>query len=471
MSSDTIYGFASGIGRAAVGIFRVSGPKAAAVVEALTGSVPQPRYARLTSFIDPLTQEILDRGLVLWFPGPTSFTGEDVAEFQCHGGIAVTAALTKTIGGLDGVRVAEPGEFTRRAFLNGKLDLSAVEGLSDLVEATTQAQRRQALRQVSGILRDRALAWRANLLEAAALIEGEIDFSDEADVPKEILGQVRHLLAPILAALQKELNSKLAERIRQGLIILIAGPPNAGKSTLMNALARRDVAIVSEYAGTTRDLLEVHLDIDDVPVTLIDTAGLRESSDPIEQIGMARARARSKEADLVLWLSEAVTPVPPDPLLAHEDLWVITTKSDLLVSAFETAPLAPPQDEVFSGFAASPPHPGALSKQAFRRMNCEMLSLSAETGENLDVLIDRLSAFARASVLTGEAGLITRARHRAAFQKAEAALTRVVEGVSRPIEFVAEDLRLATRALESLVGGVDVEDVLGEIFSRFCVGK
>jgi tRNA modification GTPase len=306
-----------------------------------------------------------------------------------------------------------------------------------------------------GNLKDQALLWRSSLLEASALIEGEIDFSDEADVPKHMTVRVCDLLTPILADLHRELNSRAGERIRDGLTVVIAGPPNAGKSTLLNALARRDIAIVSEHAGTTRDLLEVHLDMGGLPVTLIDTAGLRESTDPIERIGMSRARQRSKDANLVLWLSEKGIPVEPDAALARENLWVIFTKSDLAASegkfgasSFETAPSALLQDEGF-----------------------QMLSISAANGENLGLLIEKISAFARVLTSNGETGLITRERHRQMFQAAGSALERIVFDLARPIEFLAEDLRIATRALESLVGGVDVEDVLGEIFSRFCVGK
>lgn len=443
MTEDTIFAFASGVGRVAIGVFRLSGPKTGAVVEVLTGSLPPPRHAKLTNFVDPQSKDIIDQGLLLWFPGPASFTGEDAAEFHIHGGPAVQVAFAQAFGKIEGLRLAAPGEFTRRAFLNGKLDLSAAEGLADLIDAETEAQRRQAVRQMSGRLRDRTLAWRAVLLEAAALIEGEIDFSDEADVPKAVIGRLCDLLMPLLADLKKELSGRAAERIRDGLTIVIAGPPNAGKSTLLNALARRDVAIVSEHAGTTRDTIEVHLDIDGLPITLIDTAGLRESADPVEQIGMFRARERSKDADLVLWLSEAGAPAAPDPALAKAELWTLLTKSDLWPKN---------KDKKIPGQKTT-------------------LSLSAATGVGLDQLVEKLGTFAKNVTLNGEAGLITRERHRQAFQTGAEALERILADLNRPIEFLAEDLRLAIQALESLVGGVDVEDILGEIFSRFCVGK
>ncbi|WP_020173985.1 tRNA uridine-5-carboxymethylaminomethyl(34) synthesis GTPase MnmE [Methyloferula stellata] len=488
MTEDTIFAFASGAGRAAIGVFRLSGPKVRDIVEAMTapgsphgeGIVAlQPRYAQLVKFIDPRSKDIIDQGLVLWFPSPASFTGEDAAEFHIHGGPAVQAAFVQAFGKMEGLRPAVPGEFTRRAFLNGKLDLSAAEGLADLIDAETEAQRRQAVRLMSGRLRGQVSRWRAVLLEAAALIEGEIDFSDEADVPKAVAGRLRDLLMPLRADLTKELSARAAERIRDGLTIVIAGPPNAGKSTLMNALARRDVAIVSEHAGTTRDTIEVHLDIEGLPITLIDTAGLRESADPVEQIGMSRARERSKDADLVLWLSEAEAPIAPDPALLKTQVWPVFTKADLAQRGSapdphpeERAKLASrrmekPRPSPFEPAAAQPPQGERLSS-----IEADMgLSISAATGEGVDQLVEKLGAFAISATFNGEAGLITRERHRQAFGAAASALERILADLNRPIEFLAEDLRLATRALESLVGGVDVEDVLGEIFSRFCVGK
>src|SRR5947209_3365856 len=302
---QSIFALSSGRPPSAISIVRVSGPQAGAALTSLAGRIPMPRMATRAWLRDAKRQPI-DDAVVLWFPAPASATGEDVAEFHVHGGRAVLAALFAALSGFADVRAAEPGEFTRRAFENGKLDLTEAEGLDDLIHADTDRQRRQALRQLKGLLGDKARDWRARIIEASALIEAGIDFSDEGDVPAE-------LIAPALAkvkALLTEIEEVLAgqgrsERLRDGLVVAIAGPPNVGKSTLMNQLARREVAIVSPHAGTTRDVIEVQLDLDGYPVTVIDTAGIRETDDPVEQEGVRRARARAEDADLVLWLVEA----------------------------------------------------------------------------------------------------------------------------------------------------------------------
>ena len=301
---QTIFALSSGRPPNAISVVRVSGAHAGQILSSLTGRIPLPRMATRALIRDG-NQQPIDDAVVLWFPGPKSATGEDVAEFHVHGGRAVLAALFAALSSFEYTRAAEPGEFTRRAFENGKLDLTEAEGLDDLIHADTDRQRRQALRQLKGLLGDKARSWRAQIIEASALIEAGIDFSDEGDVPAE-------LIAPALAkikALHDEIEEVLAaqgrsERLRDGLVVAIAGPPNVGKSTLMNQLARREVAIVSPHAGTTRDVIEVQLDLDGYPVTVIDTAGIRETEDPVEQEGVRRARARAAEADLVLWLVE-----------------------------------------------------------------------------------------------------------------------------------------------------------------------
>jgi tRNA modification GTPase len=320
-ASDTIFALSSGRGPAAIAVVRISGPRAGMALTALGVKIPQPRKAGLARVRDPESGEMIDEALVLWFPGPNSETGEDVAELQLHGGRAVIAATLAALGRIEGLRAAEGGEFTRRAFENGKLDLTAVEGLADLVSAETEGQRRQAFRQMKGLLGDRAETWRQRLIQALALVEARIDFSDEADVPED-------LVQPALA-IANELRDEIAlaladggrgERLREGLVVAIAGPPNAGKSTLLNRIARREVAIVSPYAGTTRDVIEVHLDLGGLPVTLLDTAGIRETDDPVELEGVRRARARAADADLVLWVVDASAGPQPGASGAMADL-------------------------------------------------------------------------------------------------------------------------------------------------------
>src|ERR1700736_5854758 len=364
--SDTIFASASGAGRAAIAVLRLSGPAARTIVKSLAGKLPEPGAAALKTFRDPATGEAIDKGFVVFFPAPKTYTGEDYAEFHVHGGRAVVAAAMKAIGGIAGTRPAEPGEFTRRALLNEKMDLAEGEGLADLIDAETECQRRAALRQSEGVLGRQAAIWRGALLEAAALVEAEIDFPEEEGVPGSTGRRAGEILAPVLAGLKAELAAgRAGERLREGAIIVIAGPPNAGKSTLLNALARRDVAIVSPFPGTTRDIIEVHLDLGGCPATLIAKGGVRESFDAVEEIGIFRARDKAEKADLVLWLSEACAPVLPGvqggEVLPH------FTKSDLLPSA-ERQSLA-----------------GGLY-------------ISAESGENLDCLLVQMEGFPIAAV-------------------------------------------------------------------------
>src|SRR6266516_1654810 len=324
---QTIFALSSGRPPSAISIVRVSGPQAGAALTSLAGRIPMPRMATRALLRDAKRQPI-DDAVVLWFPAPASATGEDVAEFHVHGGRAVLAALFAALSGFADVRAAEPGEFTRRAFENGKLDLTEAEGLDDLIHADTDRQRRQALRQLKGLLGDRARDWRAQIIEASALIEAGIDFSDEGDVPAELiapaLAKIKTLLGEIRQVLAAQTRS---ERLREGLVVAIAGPPNVGKSTLMNQLARREIAIVSPHAGTTRDVIEVQLDLDGYPVTVIDTAGIRDTDDPVEREGVRRARARAAEADLVLWLIDATHEKSPQEGAAP--VWTVRNKIDL----------------------------------------------------------------------------------------------------------------------------------------------
>src|ERR1700693_3082886 len=330
---STIFALSSGRPPAAIAVVRVSGVQAGPALQRLTGGVPKPSEAVLGQVRDPATGEAIDEALALWFPAPRSETGEDVAELQLHGGQAVIAGVLNALGRIEGCRPAEAGGVTRRAFENGRLDLTAVEGLADLIAAETQAQRRLAFRQLKGLIGDRAEVWRRRLIEALALVEARIDFSDEADVPEDLLGpalhaaqQLRDEIAGVLA------DGRRGERLRDGLVVAIAGPPNAGKSTLLNRLARREAAIVSPYAGTTRDVIEVHLDLDGYPVTLLDTAGIRDSDEPVEREGVRRARQRAAAADLVLWVIDgsvgglAVDERPKN--LANVTIWLVRNKID-----------------------------------------------------------------------------------------------------------------------------------------------
>jgi tRNA modification GTPase len=444
-AGDTIFALASGAGAAGVAVVRISGPAAASALEALVGSVPPARQARRARFHDPTTGETIDQGLALFFPGPRSFTGEDVAEIQVHGSRAVIAALIEVLGGLAGFRLAEAGEFTRRAFENGKLDLTAAEGLADLVAAETAAQRRQALRQLDGALGHLYEGWRARLLRALAHLEAAIDFPEEglpADIESALRDEARRLRQEIAAHLADD---RRGERLREGVSVAIIGPPNAGKSSLMNALARRDVAITSAIAGTTRDVIEVALDLGGFPAVLADTAGLREARDDIEEEGIRRARARAAEADLRLVVVDATRPEGAQAVrgIIDANAVVVVNKIDLAGSA----------DLAWADALATGP----------------ALRLSVVTGAGMEDLLSRLTAELAARIGNGDAPLITRARHRSALADCVAALERF-DDAGLP-ELAAEDLRAATRALGRITGRVDVEDLLDVIFRDFCIGK
>ena len=449
---DTIFSLSSAPGRAGVAVFRVSGPQAGPALEALVGRRPEPRRATLARLSDPGTSEAIDRALVLWFPAPRSFTGEDMAELHLHGGRAVVAAAVEALSRLPGLRPAEAGEFTRRAFDNDKLDLAEVEGLADLINAETEAQRRQALRQMDGALSRQTESWRARLVSALAHLEGAIDFPDE-DLPADLVGAVKRDILWVSSSLTQYLeDDRRGERLREGLYIAIIGPPNAGKSSLLNALARRPVAIVSETAGTTRDVIEVHLDLGGYPVTLADTAGLREvketadvaGQDSVEREGMRRARAGAAGADLKLAVFDLRDAPDFDRAtldLLDRDSLVILNKLDLV---------AEPECPLVGDHLVLP--------------------ISVKTGAGLGELLARLETEVAGRLAAGRAApALTRARHRQAVQDCAAALARARDAALP--ELMAEDLRLGVRALGRITGRVDVEDILDVIFRDFCIGK
>lgn len=435
--STTIFAPATAQGRAGVAVVRLSGPASGAVLSSLTGRLPPPRQARLAALRDPATGDEIDRALVLWFPAPASFTGEDVAELHIHGSRAVLARLMAVLAAQPNCRLAEPGEFTHRAFDHGKLDLTEVEGLADLIHAETEAQRRQALRQMEGSLGRLYQDWRQRLLRMLALVEASIDFVDE-DLPDDLGASALADLAPLRQDIRRHLaDDQRGERLRDGFTIAIVGAPNAGKSSLLNALAGREAAIVSDRAGTTRDVIELALDLGGYPVLLADTAGLRDAQDEVEQEGIRRSRIQIDRADLCLCLVEA----PHWPTIP--------------------ADLAP---------ALERPHLLVVTKTDLRPIDDDgVLSLSLRQGDGLDQLIESITSRVAASMPSGDAPAITRARHREALIDSLAALDRAADAPAT--ELAAEDLRLALRALGRIVGKVDVEDLLDLVFSEFCIGK
>ncbi len=443
--ADTIYARSSGAGRAAIAIVRISGPRARGALAALGAGDVRPRRAELRALRDPRENHLIDTALVFWFPGPHSFSGEDMAELHVHGGMAVTACLLDSLGALPGLRPAEPGEITRRAFGNGKLDLTEVEGLADLIDAQTQAQRRQAVRQVSGGLRALYERWIADLTKIQALLEAGIDFADEGDVGQTTFEEARERLARARDEIARHLQgARRGERMREGVVVVIAGAPNAGKSSLLNALVERDLAIVAPSPGTTRDVIEAHLDLGGVPVVLADTAGLREGEGEgeVEAEGVRRARERMKNADLVLWLVDgaaaAGTVADPNLCDAARHL-VVVNKADL----FAAGCAGPAADHV----------------------------ISAKTGQGLDGLLDDLRRHAETLAGDGREMVPTRHRYRVHLEACAGHIDQALGGLAGDSELVAEDVRLAVRALGRITGRVDVDDVLDRIFGDFCIGK
>lgn len=441
--TSTIFALSSAPGRAGVAVVRVSGPRAGTAIDALASPRPQDRVAALRRLRAPATGEILDHALVLWLAAPKTETGEDMAEFHLHGGPAIVKSVLAALSGLPGCRPAEPGEFARRAFENGKIDLAEAEGLADLIDAETEAQRRQALAQMGGTLSDLYEGWRRQLIEACALIEAAIDFSDEADVAADAFARGRSRIAELRPAIAAHLDDgNRGEILREGFRVVLGGPPNVGKSSLLNALARREAAIVSEEAGTTRDVIEVRLDLNGYPVIVSDTAGIREPQGAIEREGIRRTLAHARDADLVVWLSDASArdAVPPPPeLAARGDRFLLAVANKIDV-------------------------PGALPPP-------DALAVSAKTGAGIDALTRRLGDIVRDRVGTTEAPAITRHRYRHHLQACMSALQSFMSGPPSDMELRAEDLRQAANALGRITGQVDVEDVLGEIFGRFCIGK
>lgn len=442
MNGSTIFALASGAGRAGVAVFRLSGPDAGRALQMLSGrALPAPRRA-CRCLLRNVTGEPLDDGLVLWFPGPASFTGDDVVELHLHGGRAVAQGITDALVAL-GLRPAEPGEFSRRAFEAGKLDLTQAEAIADLVDADTAAQRRQALSQMGGALGRLYEDWRGRLLRAQAHVEAEIDFSDE-DLPGGLGLAASRALQEVAAEISTHLaDGGRGERLRDGLHVAIVGAPNVGKSSLLNCLAGRDVAIVSATAGTTRDVLEVHLDLGGYPVTLADTAGLRDTTEEIEREGVRRARLRADHADLrlVVFDGTCLPQLDPDSVAMIDDAsLVVVNKVDCVVAGC----------------------PRAVGGQP-------VLGVSAATGAGVERLLAALQERAGAVLDGGGAPAVTRARHRAALQEAVTAIGRA--RVASLPELAAEDVRLAVRAIGRITGRVDVEDMLDLVFSEFCIGK
>ena len=428
---DTIYALSSGGLPAGVAVIRISGPGAGPCLRALGGSLPTPRRAELRAFSRPSDGAELDRGLALWFPGPASFTGEDCAELHVHGGRSVVQAIFDVLSAA-GARYAEAGEFSRRAFLHGKLDLTAVEGLADLIAAETELQRRQALGQASGGLAAKAEFWRDGLLDLRAELEARLDFSDEADVPEALGPDFLSALDRIRTEMEDALRgAACGERVRDGWRVAITGRPNAGKSSLLNALAQRDVAIVADEPGTTRDVLEVALDLEGCPVLLFDTAGLRDTASAVEQEGVRRARAAARDADLILWLEDCRLPPEAPPVETDAPVWRVRTKVDLSAAPVE----------------------GTV--------------ISVVSGAGMDGLLSRLAEGAR-EAMAGGAALITRRRQREAVAAAVAALSAMTGSDD---EIAADLLRRATDAIGRLTGRVDVDAVLDRLFGEFCIGK
>jgi tRNA modification GTPase len=441
-STASIFALASAPGKSGVAVFRISGAKAGAALEALTSAaMPAPRRLVRAMLRDD-RGEIIDDGLAVWFPAPHSFTGEDVVELHLHGGRAVANALGDALVAR-GLRPAEPGEFSRRAFLAGKLDLSRAEGIADLVDAETAAQRRQALRQMGGALATIVDGWRTRLLRARAHLEAEIDFAEEG-LPQELGIEARNALTRLADEMLKSLaDQRRGERLRDGFQVVLLGSPNVGKSSIINRIAGREAAIVAASAGTTRDVIEVHLDLGGFPITIADTAGLRDAEGEVEAEGIRRSRSRAEDADLRLVVFDAAA-------LPKLDAEALALLGPGALALFNKRDLA--DDSL----------PAVMN-------SASILGISAKTGAGFDILISTIASRASDALEAGGAAVLTRARHRAAVAEAEAALRRALRATLP--ELVAEDVRHAADALGRITGRIDVEEMLDVIFREFCIGK
>ena len=446
--SDTIYALASASGRAGVAVYRLSGPQSGAALAAITGTdLPKPRLATRSGVIDPTSGEQIDEGLVLWFPAPHSYTGDDVAELHLHGGTAVRQRVFEILNQSDGLRMAEPGEFTRRAVLAGKIDFTEAEGLIDLIDAETDAQRRQALLQSQGVLGELYDSWRDKLLPSLAHMEAAIDFPDE-DLPVDMEAAIWSTVKTLIQEIEQHLeDGHRGEILRDGLKIAIVGPPNVGKSSLLNWLASREAAIVSAIEGTTRDVIEVHLDLGGFPVVLADTAGIRDARSDIESMGIERTFQRAAMSDLKIVVVAADQTAPTGPaidMIDSETIFVVN-KVDLVE-----------------------PDMGHVTER-LGDLGQEFYPISVINEVGLEKLVDHLIKEVEKRLNTGNAPTITRHRHRSALGKCLEALNRTKDQENS--ELCAEDLRMATRFLGVLTGSIDVEDLLDVIFQDFCIGK
>ena len=434
--SDTIYAIASGLGTSAIAVVRVSGSRAIDAVKELCGKHLQPRIATLGSFRDPVSGALIDRGLAIWFPAPASFTGEDCLEFHIHGGRAVKMAMLRALARLSGFRIAEPGEFARRAFLNGKLDLTEAEGLADLLEADTDDQLQQALALSGGELKVRVDRWRSAIVHVLSIVSALIDFSDEDDVSTperlpfiDLLREIKREMECVVGGASRGLI------IKEGFRVAICGLPNAGKSSLINFLARRDVAIVSPIAGTTRDPIEVRLDLRGIPIVLIDTAGIRDDASDVEIEAIKRSHAFAETADLAIWLYDVREPGSRFPVVSSENILLVANKID-----------------------------------ACSNRDDSVLGVSAISGQGIDGFLDEVYCRAEHAFGLRTSSIVSRERHKRALLDAAESLESAIDCVES-VDIVADSLWRAARSLDRLVGKIDVEEILGAIFSQFCIGK